>query len=201
MKSQLTTLTTEASSGLLANPAESMGDNAASLYRLQADAAEQNTLQTTTTDAGNQLTAVQDALTSMATAVQSVATATINTASATPEGQTAVAEQATSTMSQVLNLLNTQYEGNSLFAGDATSGLPMASANASGGPQAAMNAVLNAAVAAKGGQPLSSSDITNLIDGPNGLSSMFNNTNTNPASELQQRILHRLRTDGKPTRC
>jgi flagellar hook-associated protein 3 FlgL len=197
MQSQLTTLTTEASSGLLANPAESMGANAASLYRLQADAAEQNTLQTTTTAAGDQLTAVQDALTSMATAVQSVATATINTASATPEGETAVAEQATSTMSQVLNLLNTQYAGNSLFAGDATSGLPMASADASGGPQDTINAVLNAAVAAKGG-PLSSSDITNLIDGPNGLSSVFNNTNTNPGQNYNG-AFYTGSTDGQPT--
>ncbi len=197
MQSQLNTLTSEVSSGMLANPAASMGADAASLYRLQADANEQNTLQTTTTAAGDRLSAIQDALTSMSTAVQSIATATINSASATPEGQTAIAQQATSTMSQVLNLLNTQYDGSSVFGGDATTGLPMVSADASGGPQDTVNAVLNAAVTAKGG-PLSSSDIDNLINGPNGLASVFNNTNTNPAQNYND-AFYTGATDGQPT--
>lgn len=197
MQSQLNTLTTEVSSGTVANPAASMGANAASLYRLQADATEQNALQNSTTAAGDQLTAIQDALSSMATAVQTVATATINSASSTPEGQTALAEQATSTMSQVLNLLNTQYDGSSLFAGDATNTVPMVSADAAGGPQDTINAVLNAAVTANGG-PLSSSDIDALINGPNGLASVFNNTNSNPALNYNS-AFYTGSTDGQPT--
>jgi flagellar hook-associated protein 3 FlgL len=198
MQSQLTTLTTEASSGMLKNPAASMGAGAASLYRLHAEAAEQNTLQTATTAAGDRLNAVQDALTSMASAVGSIATATINTASATPEGETAIAEQASSTMSQAMNLLNTQYAGSAVFAGDAGSGLPMVSADAPGGPQDTIGAVLNAAVAAKGG-PLSSSDIDNLINGPNGLSSVFSNTNSNPAQNYNG-AFYTGSTDGQPTK-
>jgi flagellar hook-associated protein 3 FlgL len=181
-----------------ANPAASMGADAASLYRLQADATAQNTLQTTTTDAGNRLDAIQNALTSMASSVQSIATATISSAAATPEGQTALAQQAASTMSQVLNLLNTQYNGSSVFAGDATNALPMVSADAPGGPQETVNAVLSAAVATKGG-PLSSSDIDSLVNGPNGLASVFSNTNSNPAQNYNG-AFYTGATDGQPTK-
>ena len=196
LESQFNTVTNEASSGTLANPAASMGADAASLYRLQVDANEQNTLQTTTTSAGNRLDAIQNALTSMASSVQTIATAAINNESATPQGETVIAEQATSTMSQVLALLNTQYDGSAVFGGDATTGLPMVSATAPGGPQDTVNAVLNAAVSAKGG-PLSSSDIDNLINGPNGLASVFSNTNGNPAQNYNG-AFYTGATDGQP---
>ena len=47
-----------------------------------------------------------------------------------------------------------------------------------------MNAILTAAVAANGGNPLSSADIANLVSGPNGIASVFNNTNGNPAQNF-----------------
>jgi flagellar hook-associated protein 3 FlgL len=198
LQTQLNTLTTEVSSGTKANPALSMGSDAASLYRLHAEADQQSVLQTTATTAGSRLDVVQGALTSMATAVQSIATATINSASADPSGQAAIATQASSTMAQVLNLLNTQYNGSSVFAGDATTGLPMQSADAPGGPQDTVNAVLNAAVTAKGG-PLTASDGTNLLNGPNGLSSVFDNSNSNPAQRFNS-AFYTAADDGKPTK-
>lgn len=178
MNSQMNTLTAEASSGLQVNPAGSMGNNASLLYSLQMQADQQNTLQTTATNAGNQLTAMQTAMTSIASAVQS-----ISSAAQTANSQTysVVAGQATTTMEQVLDLLNTQYDGNALFAGDATENPPMQSATAPDGPLAAVNSVLSAAVAANGGQPLTSANVQSLLTGPNGLSSIFNNTNSNPA--------------------
>jgi flagellar hook-associated protein 3 FlgL len=198
MNSQLNTLTGEVSSGLKANPAGAMGNDASLLYSLQMQADQQNVLQTTTTSAGNRLDAIQTALTSMATAVQTIATATINSASTTPEGQDALAAEATSTMSQVLDLLNTQYNGSAVFAGDATSSPPMQSANATGGPLDTINAVLNAAVAANGGQPLTSANVQSLLTGPNGLSSVFNNTNSNPALNYNS-AFYTAPSDGKPT--
>ena len=178
MNSQMNTLTAEASSGLKVNPAGSMGNNASLLYSLQMQADQQNTLQTTATNAGNQLNAMQTAMTSIASAVQS-----ISSAAQTANSQTysVVAGQATTTMEQVLDLLNTQYDGNALFAGDATENPPMQSATAPDGPLAAVNSVLSAAVAANGGQPLTSANVQSLLTGPNGLSSIFNNTNSNPA--------------------
>jgi len=198
MNAQLNTLTGEVSSGQLANPAGAMGNDSSLLYSLQMQADQQNVLQTTATNAGNQLDAVQTALSSIATATQTIATATINSASTTPEGQTALADQASSTMAQVLDLLNTQYNGNALFAGDATSAPPMQSATATGGPVDAVNAVLNAAVAANGGQPLTSANVSNLLTGPNGLSSVFNNTNSNPALNYNS-AFYTAPDDGKPT--
>jgi len=198
MNSQLNTLTAEASSGQKVNPAGSMGNDAALLYSLQMQADQQNVLQTTATNAGNQLDAAQTALTAIASAAQTIASATINNASATPEGETAVASQASSTLSQVLDLLNTQYDGNALFAGDATSSPPMQSANAAGGPADAVNTVLSAAVAANGGQPLTSANVQNLLTGPNGLSSIFNNTNSNPALNYNS-AFYTAPDDGKPT--
>jgi len=198
MNAQLNTLTNEASSGQKANPAAAIGNDASLLYNLQAQMGQQTVLQTTATNTGNRLDAIQTALTSMASTVQTMATATINSASATPEGETAIATQASSAMSQVLNLLNTQYNGSALFAGDATSGLPMQSADAAGGPLDTVNSVLNAAVAANGGQALTSANVDSLLTGPDGLSSVFSNTNSNPALNYNS-AFYTAPDDGKPT--
>jgi flagellar hook-associated protein 3 FlgL len=198
MNTQLNTLTAEASSGRKTNPAGAMGNNAALLYSLQMQADQQNVLQTTATNAVNQLDAAQTALTGIAAAVQTIANASISTTTATSQGETAVASQAASTMSQVLDLLNTQYDGNALFAGDATSTPPMQSVDAPGGPLAAVNAMLSAAVAANGGQPLTAANVQNLLTGPDGLSSIFNNTNSNPALNYNS-AFYTAPDDGKPT--
>ena len=198
MNAQRNTLTAEASSGLKANPAGAMGNDAALLYRLQMQADQQNVLQTTATNAGNQLDAAQTALTGIASAVQAIANASISTTASTVEGEAAVAAQASSTMAQVLDLLNTQYDGNALFAGHATARPPMQSADAPGGPLAAVNAVLSAAVTANGGQPLSAASVQALLTGPNGLSSIFSNSNSNPALNYNS-AFYTAPDDGKAT--
>jgi flagellar hook-associated protein 3 FlgL len=197
LQSQLATLTGEVSSGQKANPAASMGNDAASLYQLQSEANQQTTLQTTATTAGNRLTAAQNALTGIATALQSMITGATDVSSTQPDAENTIATQATSTMSQVLDLLNTQYDGSSLFAGDATNSQPMQSEGAPGGPVDTINAVLNAAVTANGG-PLTSATVSNLLSGPNGLSSVFNNTNGNPALNYSTSF-YTAPDDGQPT--
>jgi len=198
MNARLNTMTAEVSSGLNSNPAGAMGNNASLLYSLQNQADQENVVQTTATTAGNRLDAIQTALTSVASSVQTIATGTINSASQTPEGAAALGTEASNTMSQVLNLLNTQYNGSALFAGDATSNPPMRSADAAGGPQDAINTVLNTAVAANGGQPLTAANVDNLLNGPNGLASIFNNTNSNPALNYNSSF-YTAPDDGKPT--
>jgi flagellar hook-associated protein 3 FlgL len=198
MQTQLNQLTNEVSSGTKTNPAGAMGANAGLLYRLHMDADQHTALQTAATSAGNQLDAIQGALTSMDSVVQAVATATVNVASATGGGETAIATQAQSAMSQVLGLLNTQYNGKALFAGDATGGLPMQAADAPNGPLAAGAGVLSAAVAAKGG-PLSQSDISGLLTGPNGLASVFDDTNANPSARFSG-AFYTATDDGKPSK-
>jgi len=197
MQTQLNTLAAEVSSGQKANPAASMGNDAASLYQLQTEANQQSTLQTTATTAGNRLTAMQDALTSIATAAQSVSNATLSATTANDQSDSTIATQASSTLSQVLNLLNTQYDGSAVFAGDATNALPMQDASAPGGPLATVNAVLNAAVTANGG-PLTSANVNTLLTGPNGLASVFSNTNGNPALNYNSSF-YTAADDGKPT--
>jgi flagellar hook-associated protein 3 FlgL len=60
-----------------------------------------------------------------------------------------------------------------------------------------VNAVLNAAVSAKGGA-LSQADVNNLLNGPNGLSSVFDGTNSNTA-ERYNPAFYTGAEDGKPT--
>jgi flagellar hook-associated protein 3 FlgL len=198
MQSQLNNVAGEVSSGQVTNPAAAMGNNAASLYQLQSEANQQSTLNTTATTAGNRLSAIQDALTSISTAAQTVSNASIGGSTTDPNTYSTIADQAQSTMSQVLSLLNTQYEGSSLFAGDATNVQPMQSTTATGGPEDTINTVLNAAVTANGGQPLTSANVSSLLTGPNGLSSVFSNTNSNPALNYNGSF-YTAPDDGQPT--
>ena len=179
MQSQINQITNEIASGRSSNPMGPLGANAVTLYRLHAQSDQQTTLQTTITNTLGQMDAVQSAMSSIGTAVQKVATTAINDTGVTG-GPSILATTAQSTMEQVVNLLNTQYQGKSLFSGDATDVAAMQSPNAAGGPAATMNSVLTAAVSTKGG-PLSASDINGLINGTDGIASVFSDTNSNPA--------------------
>ena len=196
MQSQMNQLTTEISSGRSANSMGPLGAKAALLYQLHAQSDQQTNLQTTVTNTLNQLDAVQSAMTSIGTAVQTVATDAINDTDTTTDGPTVLATEAQSAMSQVVGLLNTQYEGNSLFAGDATNVAAMQQPDAANGPAATMNSILSAAVGAKGG-PLSQSDIDNLVNGTDGIASVFNDSNSNPAMNYTG-TFYTGSTDNKP---
>jgi flagellar hook-associated protein 3 FlgL len=185
MTGQLNQLTNEIASGQNANPAGSMGTSAALLYQLHAQSDQETELQTSIGMASQQLDTVQTVMTSLGSIAQTVSNAglatqingvgTIATTSAV-----SLAQQAQSSMQQILGQLNTTYAGSALFAGDNTAP-PMQAADATGGPIDTMDAILSAAVAANGGNPLTSADIDNLVNGPNGIASVFSNTNSNPA--------------------
>ncbi|HUB48817.1 MAG TPA: flagellin [Acetobacteraceae bacterium] len=200
MQSQMNQLVGEVSSGEVANPAQSMGNDATLLYQLEMQSNEQTTLQTSTTNAGQQLDTIQTALSSIATATQSIVSQAQETASEanSSQGYSVLASEASSAMTQIIDQLNTSYDGTAVFAGDGGSTPPMTAADASNGPLATINAVLSNAVAANGGNPLTSADVTNLLTGPDGLSSVFSNTNSNPALNYNGSFYNGS-TDGNPT--
>ena len=197
MQTQLNQIANEVASGRKTNSLGPLGSKAALLYQLHAQSDQQTALQTTVTTALQRLEATQSAMSSIGLTTQTIATQVLNDTGTTAIAPSVIATEAQNAMAQVVSQLNTQYAGSSLFAGDATSAAPMQSVDAAGGPQAAMNAVLSAAVTAKGG-PLSSSDITSLISGPNGIASVFSDTNSNPALNYSGSF-YTAGDDGKPT--
>jgi flagellar hook-associated protein 3 FlgL len=202
MQAQMTQLTGEISSGVVSNPSAVMGNSAALLYQLQQQNDQQTSLQTSAGLAGQRLDTVQDALTSIASTTQSVISAALGaspttTGVATDSVMSELGVQAQTAMGQILEQLNTSFDGSPVFAGDDTGASPMRNINDPSGPLATVNAVLSAAVSAKGGA-LSQADVANLLTGPNGLESVFSNTNSNPAQNYNQ-AFDTAADDGKPT--
>jgi flagellar hook-associated protein 3 FlgL len=113
------------------------------------------------------------------------------------QGLGVVGSQAKSAIGQVLGLLNTQFLGSGVFAGSNGTAQPMTSAGGTGGLTSITQSVLSSAVAAKGG-PLTSADVNNLINGPDGLSSVFDDTNSDPTKRYSSSI-YTGSTDGTPT--
>ncbi len=197
MQSQLNQLVAELSSGQKTNPEASLGTSAALLYQLQSQSDQQTGLQTAITTGSQRLDTAQTALTSLASVVQTVSVAAQGVVSLNPDGLPAVGSQATGAINQVLGLLNTSFLGSGVFSGDNGTAQPMLDANAPGGLSSITQNSLNAAVTAKGG-PLSQSDVAALVDGPNGLSSVFDDTNSDPTQRYSGAV-YSGSTDGKPT--
>lgn len=177
LQNQVNTLNQEASSGVYSNPAVQLGSQSTVLYHLQNEYSQQTAIQTAATAAGNKLTTMQTALTAMNTAIGTISTQALGTSSADATGTTeygVTATEATSTMNQLLTQLNTTYNGQYLFSGqDSGTATMVSSSSATNGPNAAISTALSNAVAANGGAPLTSSDLTNLT---NSLNSMFSDT-------------------------
>lgn len=182
MQSQLNLLMGEISSGEKANATAALGSSASLLYQLHAQSDQQMELQTSITTASSRLDTVQTALNGIASVTQTLSTAALGTSSPGSMNDTTLsvlATQAQGAIGEVLGQLNTTFAGSAVFAGDSAVP-PMQSPGAAGGPLATVQATLSAAVTANGG-PLTQSDVSTLVDGPSGISSVFNDTNSNPA--------------------
>lgn len=197
MQTQMNQLMGEVSSGQVADPAQTMGTNAALLYQLQTQSNQQTALETSVTTAGQQMDTIQTALTGVGDELQTVISAAQEWSSDTGEGYGVLGSQASSTMSQILGQLNTSYGGTAVFAGDSGTAQPMQDAGAANGPVAAINTVLANAVSANGG-PLTAADVSSLLTGPDGLASIFSDTNSNPALNYSS-AFYTGSTDGQPT--
>jgi flagellar hook-associated protein 3 FlgL len=171
MQTQQAQLTSEISSGAKANPAGSMGTAAALLYQLHLQNDQQNALQTTMTTASERLNTMQTAMTSIASVAQSASNAALNVNTNTSQGMAIMAATARSDMSQIMSLLNTQYDGHAIFAGSDSAGSPMPATDA---PSGALDAINNAISTAtqNGATTITSSNATNLIS---SVSDIFNN--------------------------
>lgn len=202
MTTRLNGLVNEVASGQVANPAQAMGSSASLLYQLHMQSDQETTLQTSIGVASQQLDTVQTVMGSIGSLAQSVSDAGMQAqqdGTGTISGNSAsmLAEQAQTAMEQVLGQLNTTYAGSALFAGESTQP-PMQSPTATGGPNTTMSAILSAAVTANGGAPLSSSSIDNLVNGTNGIASVFNGTNSNPAQNFNG-VFYTGSTSSQPT--
>jgi flagellar hook-associated protein 3 FlgL len=176
LQSQLNTVTGEVSSGLQANPTAQ--------------------LQTTIGTAENRLDTAQTVLSSMGSITQTIANAALAAGapgSNTDQAYSALAQQATSAISTVLGQLNTSSAGGPIFSGDSGTA-PMQAADAPGGPMAAIQSTLNAAVASAGGA-LSQTNVSTLLA---GFSSMFSDANA-ASSQNYTGAFYAGSTDGKPT--
>lgn len=172
MQSQISQLTGEISSGQAASPS-----GGAALYTLQYEAGQQTAYQSAITEASNRLDTMQTALSSIASTAQTITTDALNSNAQSGSGLSTLGTEAQDALDQIIGLLNTQYDGQSVFSGTDGSVATMVASTAPGGPNATINAVLSAAVAANGGQ-LTAADVSQLIDGPNGIASVFNDTNS-----------------------
>jgi flagellar hook-associated protein 3 FlgL len=197
LQTQLNQAVQEIGSGQKANPEASMGAGAAVLYQLQSQSDWQSALQSSVTTAGQNLSTAQTALTSVASGVQTVLTAAQGIATGDTSGYAPVGSQASSTLNQILGLLNTNSLGSGVFSGDSGNTQPMLASDATGGVTSMVQGMVSKAVSAKGG-PLAASDVDQLIDGTNGIASIFNDTNSNPAQRYSG-TLYKGSTDGKPT--
>ncbi|MBV9829033.1 MAG: hypothetical protein JO001_25715 [Alphaproteobacteria bacterium] len=197
MQSQLNRLVGETSSGRKANPEASLGTAAALLYQLQSQSDQQSGLQTELTVASQRLDTAQTALTSLSSSVETMVNAANGISAGDDVALSAVGSQATSAINQVMSLLNTSFDGTGVFGGDSVA-QPVKPADASGGLSSIVQNVLSAAVSAKGA-PLTQSDVSNLISGPNGLASVFADTNTDPTQRYAGGV-YTGSTDGQPTK-
>ncbi len=183
LQSQFGTLTAEVSSNAKASPSRALGAGAALIYQLHYQSDEQTALQTSMTNASDRLDTIQTALTSMSKVAGSVETSALNANVQTDTGYAALASEARGATAQIIGLLNTTDNGQSVFGGSNTAGAAMNSADAAGGPTATINGIVQAATKAKGG-PLTGSDVATLLTGTNGIASVFDNTNSDPAKQF-----------------
>lgn len=177
LTSQLATLTAEESSGNKASPSRALGAGAPLIYQLQYQSDEQTALTTSMTTASDKLDTIQTALTSVASVATSVETSALNTNVETDTGYAALASEAKGATEQIIDLLNTTSNGQSVFGGDDSAGQTMNAADATNGPTTTIDSIVSAAVTATGG-PLTASTVAGLLTGSNGISSVFDDTNT-----------------------
>lgn len=176
IQGRMSTLQTEASTGLLADPVKSMGAGVATFYALQSTQAQQSSVQTAATAVGNRLTVMQTALTSLNSLTSDISTTALKAdITAGNNGAEVVSAEAGGALDQMLGLLNTTYNGQHVFSGN-NSGAPsvVSSSSLPGGLMDQVNAIVSSAVSAKGGVPLSASDMAGLessldsVVGPSG---------------------------------
>lgn len=152
IQKQLSKAETEITTGLLADPVESLGSQFGLYEALQAQSATLSNSQTANNLVASNLTAAQDVLTSISTDAQSFI-GDVTKALGSGSGISAVQAQAQAYLSALTSDLNTASGGGFLFAGTNNNVQPIV--DYSQGPQAAVEGAFQKAF----GMPITSSQV------------------------------------------
>ena len=164
LQGELATLTSEMSSGKKADPSKELGVGVSVLYKLYTDVQQGDAIRSVGTMAGQRLETMQTALSSTGKLLGSMATVGLQAVNISASGsQAIVATQARDTMASLVTLLNTQVDGEAVFAGTDSGKAPMLPSSVG---LAGSRAVLDASNA---GLPLDETDVPALLTGMNDL--------------------------------
>jgi flagellin-like hook-associated protein FlgL len=146
MQADLATLTGEVASNKKADPAQGLGVGVSVLYKLYGDVQQGDAIQNVGTMAGQRLETMQTAMTSVNSLLGDLATASIQASGAAAStAMPLLAVHARDTMATMTTLLNTQQNGQSLFGGVDSAGMPMQASDAANGPVATIRSMLTTA--------------------------------------------------------
>lgn len=169
LQGELATLTSEIASGKKADPTKNLGVGVSVLYKLYTDVQQGDAIRSVSTMAGQRLETMQTALSSTnkllgsmaATGLQAVTISDVNS-------ETVVANKARDTMASLATLLNTQTDGEAVFAGTDSGKPPMRTSDIG---LLAVRGSLDAAVTANANAPLDELAVAGLLS---DLDDMFN---------------------------
>ncbi|MCI0754770.1 flagellar hook protein [Roseomonas vastitatis] len=128
MQSDLARLTGELSSGRKSDPARELGVGASLLYKLHADIQQGDAIANAGALAGQRLTAMQDALGSVGELMDQMSSETLQANVLKGVSFQTIASNAREVLGSMMDLLNTSWNGQSLFAGLDSGTKPLTSA-------------------------------------------------------------------------
>lgn len=122
VQSQMATLVTQASTGLVSSTYAGLGSEAATSLTLNQELAQNQTWLSNITSAQTNISLTQSAMTTLSKIASSISAALDNI---TPNGIATLATQAQNDLQQVASILDTQNGGNYLFAGQDSANPPV----------------------------------------------------------------------------
>ncbi len=185
MQSQLTTVSSEASTGLLADIGQTLGANAGQDISLHQQMADISAISSSNALVGNQLDTAYNALTTMQSSTQSMLTSLVSAEAGTSgsSGSASVQETASAALASFTSTMNSQSGGQYVFGGINSGVAPLATS-----PTAMQTAVANAFQTAFGFSMTSSSvstitaaQLTNFLGGSQ-FTSLFSGSGWTSAS-------------------
>ncbi|WP_120010418.1 flagellin N-terminal helical domain-containing protein [Teichococcus vastitatis] len=179
MQSDLARLTGELSSGRKSDPARELGVGASLLYKLRADIQQGDAIANAGTLAGQRLTAMQDALSSVGELMDQMSSESLQAEVLKDDSFKTIASNAREVLGSMMDLLNTSWNGQSLFAGLDSATKPLSGAEALTGETGWVQAAMADLLASSGADPV---EVGQSADGAadgtllGTFNAMFNNT-------------------------
>lgn len=187
---EMQTLQQELSTGRKIDVAGSLGSRAAALLDLHNVRTEIDQFQTAMSSQASRMVAMQDALTVVGETTSKVRDLALAASGGGSETTSAVIDNAAKdALRTVTNMLNSSMGGRFLFGGTRFDRAPIQAGDqvaASGlSPNDAVQQVLTAA-----GPLTNAADVDAMIDGPNGLTALFNDTRVPAAGNFSNTFFH-----------